>query len=51
MTPEELVKLDDQTICKEVHRQAVLSPPVDVKLMRIAQKRNLEYCMKTNDNK
>ena len=51
MSPEELAKLDDEQICQEVHRQAVLDPPVDVKLMREAQKRNLEYCMTTDRNK
>lgn len=51
MSPEQLAALSDQEICEEVNRQAVLSPPVDVKLMREAQKRNLEYCMTTDRNK
>ena len=50
MSTEELSNLDDQTICDAVYRQAVLSPPVDVKLMRVAQKRGLEYCIKTDKN-
>jgi len=48
MTPEQIAELSDQQICSEVNRQAVLSPPVDVKLMREAQKRKLEYCMTTD---